>query len=186
MVLVRAPATQRPPSACGGSRAPLRRAAGGGGARARGRGDLLGAGPRAAVAIARGWSSASSRVVHCAAAISFDLPLDEAREVNTAGASACSSWRRDRGRRILRRLCTSRPPTSAGASGRFDETDLDLGQGFRNTYEQSKFEGEQVLRRPPRPAVASRARASSSATARPAGRRRSTSSTGRCGRSHGA
>ena len=31
-------------------------------------------------------------------------------------------------------------------TGRFDEDDLDVGQGFRNTYEQSKFEAEQVVR----------------------------------------
>jgi long-chain acyl-CoA synthetase len=29
--------------------------------------------------------------------------------------------------------------------GRFMETDLDLGQGFRNTYEQSKFEAERAI-----------------------------------------
>ena len=29
--------------------------------------------------------------------------------------------------------------------GRFKETDLDLGQGFRNTYEQSKFEAEKAI-----------------------------------------
>ena len=31
-------------------------------------------------------------------------------------------------------------------TGRFTEDDLDVGQGFRNTYEQSKFESEQLVR----------------------------------------
>ncbi len=31
-------------------------------------------------------------------------------------------------------------------TGRFNEDDLDVGQGFRNTYEQSKFESEKLIR----------------------------------------
>jgi long-chain acyl-CoA synthetase len=31
-------------------------------------------------------------------------------------------------------------------TGRFTEDDLDVGQGFRNSYEQSKFESEKIIR----------------------------------------
>jgi len=64
------------------------------------------------------------------------------------------------------------------------ETDLDLGQGFRNTYEQSKFEGERAIGEAADGLPLVIARPSiSSATAAAAGPPRSTSSTGRCGRS---
>jgi thioester reductase-like protein len=86
-------------------------------------------------------------VVHCAAAISFDLPLEEARQVNTGGAVRMlelSGEIAQRGR-LRRHLHVSTAYVAGRWRGRFRETDLDLGQGFRNTYEQSKFEGEQAI-----------------------------------------
>jgi len=88
-----------------------------------------------------------TRVVHCAAAISFDLPLDEARQVNTDGAARMlelSAQIAERGQ-LRRHLHVSTAYVAGRWRGRFRERDLDLGQGFRNTYEQSKFEGEQAL-----------------------------------------
>jgi len=86
-------------------------------------------------------------VVHCAAAISFDLPLEEARAVNTAGAVRMLELSGEiaGGGRLRRHLHVSTAYVAGRWRGRFHETDLDLGQGFRNTYEQSKFEGEQAL-----------------------------------------
>jgi thioester reductase-like protein len=87
-------------------------------------------------------------VIHCAAAISFDLSLDEARAVNTAGALRMLEL----GREIaaagsLRRYVHVSTAYVAGRhQGLFRETDLDLGQGFRNTYEHSKFDGEVAIR----------------------------------------
>ena len=73
-------------------------------------------------------------------------------------------------------------------AGCFSEDDLDVGQRFRNAYEQSKFEAECLLADMVASGCRSRscARASSSASATTAGRRRSTCCTGRCARSRAA
>jgi long-chain acyl-CoA synthetase len=87
-------------------------------------------------------------VVHSAASVSFSLPLDESRAINVEGtrnilefAARC----RDAGG--LHRLCYVSTAYVAGThSGAFGEDDLDVGQEFRNAYEQSKFEAEQLVR----------------------------------------
>ena len=89
-----------------------------------------------------------STIVHSAASVSFALPLDEARDINVAGT-----------RRVLELAelaharggldCYGHVSTAyvAGThAGRFSESDLDVGQGFRNSYEKSKFEAEQLVR----------------------------------------
>jgi long-chain acyl-CoA synthetase len=84
------------------------------------------------------------RVVHCAASISFTLPLAQAREVNVAGT-----------RRVLE-LAAELPAlervvhvSTAYVSGRtpdvFDEPHPG-GSGFRNTYERTKMEAEVAVR----------------------------------------
>ena len=110
-----------------------------------------------------------------------------ARSTSRAPAG-CSTWPRAAASCAASNATpTSRPRTSpATHAGRFCEGDLDLGQAFRNSYEQSKFEAEQLVRaRGGRTRFRSRScvRASWSAIATAAGRRPSTSSTGRCGRS---
>ncbi len=87
-------------------------------------------------------------IVHSAASVSFTLPLEEARDINVAGT-----------RRMLELAelaharggldCYGHVSTAyvAGThAGPFCERDLDLGQGFHNSYEQSKFEAEQLVR----------------------------------------
>jgi thioester reductase-like protein len=87
-------------------------------------------------------------IVHSAASVSFTLPLAEAREINVAGT-----------RRMLELAelaharggleCYGHVSTAyvAGThAGCFCERDLDLGQTFHNSYEQSKFEAEQLVR----------------------------------------
>jgi thioester reductase-like protein len=89
-----------------------------------------------------------SEIVHSAASVSFTLPLPEAREINVAGT-----------RRMLElaELCRSQGPLRrfsyistayvAGThGGEFGEDQLDVGQAFRNPYEQSKFEAERLVR----------------------------------------
>jgi long-chain acyl-CoA synthetase len=84
------------------------------------------------------------RVVHCAASISFTLPLAEARAVNVAGT-----------RRVLE-LAAELPllervvhVSTAYVAGRtpdvFDESHPG-GSGFRNTYERTKMEAEVAVR----------------------------------------
>lgn len=88
-----------------------------------------------------------STIVHSAASVSFTLPLEEAREINVAGTSRMLD---------LAELtmanggldCYGHVSTAYVAGtfdGRFAEDDLDLGQGFHNSYEQSKHEAEQLV-----------------------------------------
>jgi long-chain acyl-CoA synthetase len=84
------------------------------------------------------------RVVHCAASISFTLPLDEARAINVGGTGGVIALARELP--ALGRLVHVSTAYVAGRSaGRFRETDLDAGQAFRNTYEQTKAEAELLL-----------------------------------------
>jgi thioester reductase-like protein len=87
-------------------------------------------------------------VVHSAASVSFSLPLDRAREINVEGtrrmlelASLCQE------RGGLRRFSHISTAYVAGSHrGEFREDDYDVGQRFRNTYEQSKWEAEGLVR----------------------------------------
>lgn len=86
-------------------------------------------------------------IVHCAASIAFDLPLDEARAINVEGTREVVGFAREA--RALGRLRRFVHVSTAYVSGRhagvFRERQLDVGQDFRNTYEQTKWEAEHVL-----------------------------------------
>ncbi len=86
-------------------------------------------------------------VIHCAASIAFDRTLEEARQVNTGGALRMLELSRQIAERghLRRHLHVSTAYVAGRFGGRFLETDLDVGQRFRNTYEESKFEGERTL-----------------------------------------
>jgi long-chain acyl-CoA synthetase len=88
-----------------------------------------------------------SDVIHCAASVSFSLPLERSRKINVEGT-----------RRMLEfgELCqehgglehfayVSTAYVAGTHEGEFTEDDLDVGQNFRNTYERSKFEAEQLV-----------------------------------------
>jgi long-chain acyl-CoA synthetase len=89
-----------------------------------------------------------SEIVHAAASVAFDLGLDASRAINVEGtrrilqfAALCEA------RGALRRVSyISTAYVAGGHAGRFSEDDLDVGQRFRNGYEQSKFEAEHVVR----------------------------------------
>ncbi len=87
-------------------------------------------------------------IVHCAASVSFTLPIQESRAINVDGT-----------RRMLElaELCVRRGEldsfvhvstayVAGDCDGAFAESDLDVGQDFRNAYEQSKFEAECLIR----------------------------------------
>ena len=84
-----------------------------------------------------------SQVIHCAAAVRFDQPLDQAREINLEGT-----------RRVLTLAKTAQARfdyvgtayVAGQRKGVIYEDELDHRQGFHNTYEQSKYETEQLLR----------------------------------------
>ena len=87
-------------------------------------------------------------VVHSAASVSFSLPLGESRAINVAGTERILDFAQlclDSGG--LRRLAhVSTAYVAGGHRGTFREDDLDVGQGFRNPYELSKFESERLVR----------------------------------------
>ena len=93
-------------------------------------------------------ASKVGKVIHSAASVSFTLPLDESRAINVEGTrnvvEFAGSCARNGG---LERLCYVSTAYVAGThEGEFGEDDLDVGQDFRNAYEQSKFEAEQIIR----------------------------------------
>jgi long-chain acyl-CoA synthetase len=86
----------------------------------------------------------ADRVVHCAASISFDLPLGDARAINVCGTARVLELARSLDR-LERVVHVSTAYVSGRSAGPFGEDDLDNGQGFRNTYEQTKLEAERYL-----------------------------------------
>ncbi|HEV2059266.1 MAG TPA: SDR family oxidoreductase [Solirubrobacteraceae bacterium] len=86
-------------------------------------------------------------VVHCAASISFTLPLDEARRINVEGTrEVLKLASRAYARGSLERFVHVSTAYVAGdRTGLVSEHDGDVGQGFRNTYERTKLEAEQLV-----------------------------------------
>ena len=89
-----------------------------------------------------------NEVVHSAASVSFDLDLQAARAINVAGtrrvlelAERCQQ----RGAGLRRFSYISTAYVAGQHRGCFSEDDLERGQRFRNTYEQSKFEAERMV-----------------------------------------
>jgi len=84
-------------------------------------------------------------VLHCAASVSFVLPIEEQRAINVEGT-----------RRLLdaasklpnleRFVHVSTAYVAGYTDGVFGPGDLEQGQSFRNTYEQSKHEAEVLVR----------------------------------------
>lgn len=80
------------------------------------------------------------RVVHCAASISFTLPLEEAREINVTGTERVLELAQ-RLPRLERLVHVSTAYVAGRAPVFFGEDDVGGGD-FRNTYEQTKLEAE--------------------------------------------
>jgi long-chain acyl-CoA synthetase len=90
-----------------------------------------------------------SEIVHGAASVSFELDLQSARAVNLDGTQRVLELaERCHARGTLRRVSYISTAFVAGEhDGCFSEDDLDVGQRFRNSYEQSKFEAECLIAR---------------------------------------
>ena len=86
-------------------------------------------------------------VMHCAASISFDLPLEEARQINVEGTREVIGFAREAKAlgRLDRFVHVSTAYVAGITKGTFRERQLDAGQEFRNTYEQTKWEAEHVV-----------------------------------------
>jgi thioester reductase-like protein len=88
-------------------------------------------------------------IVHCAASVTFDLPLDEARAVNAVGAARIAELAQltaESGAGLRRVVHVSTAYVAGERDGTFGEDDVTLNRPFRNTYEQTKHEAEQLLR----------------------------------------
>ena len=92
-------------------------------------------------------TSEISAVAHCAASISFDLSLEDARRINVAGTNAVLRLAREaRDRGALERFVHVSTAYVAGdREGRVGESERYVGQRFRNTYEQTKLEAESLV-----------------------------------------
>lgn len=89
-----------------------------------------------------------TEVIHAGASVSFTLPLAEARAINVDGTRRLLAFaERCVERGGLRRFAYVSTAYVAGTHrGMFREDDLERGQRFRNTYEQTKWEAERLVR----------------------------------------
>ena len=92
-------------------------------------------------------TSSVSAVVHCAASVSFTLALEDARRINVEGTReivelALEAQRRGRLERFVH---VSTAYVAGDRVGLISEHDGDVGQRFRNTYERTKLEAEQIV-----------------------------------------
>jgi len=91
-------------------------------------------------------AGAPCRVIHGAATVSFDLPIELARAVNVAGTRRMldlAEALHARGR-LEHFAYVSTAFVAGERSGTAFEHELDMGQGFSNTYERTKFEAESL------------------------------------------
>jgi thioester reductase-like protein len=88
------------------------------------------------------------RVLHAAASVSFELGISESRGINLGGTLHMLGFA-ERAQQLggLERFTYVSTAYVAGTyRGEFSEQDYDLGQGFRNAYERSKWESEGTVR----------------------------------------
>ncbi len=87
------------------------------------------------------------QIFHCAAVTKFNWPLDEIRKVNVEGTRNVLElgvkWSKEGKLERVNHLSTAY--VCGDYKGVFKEDDLDVGQKFNTTYEQSKFEAEKVV-----------------------------------------
>jgi long-chain acyl-CoA synthetase len=90
----------------------------------------------------------TTHIIHGAAAVRFDIPMDQARAINTGGARTMVDLAAEARRRgALASFSYVSTAFVAGLRhGLVGEEELDAGQRFRNAYERSKFESESLVR----------------------------------------
>jgi len=87
------------------------------------------------------------RVVHCAASVQFETPLDKARSVNVGGTCNVLRFAVDaQASGPLRRVDHFSTSYVAGRAQRLMMEDELAPTSFTNTYEQTKWESEQLVR----------------------------------------
>lgn len=90
-------------------------------------------------------SAETTRVIHSAATVRFDHSLEEARRINVEGTRRVLDFAS--GMRRLRSVAYVGTAFVAGErTGLVRESELAVGQSYRNTYEQTKAEAEALVR----------------------------------------
>ncbi|HEX6388517.1 MAG TPA: SDR family oxidoreductase [Solirubrobacteraceae bacterium] len=92
----------------------------------------------------RSIASEVGTVVHCAASVSFTLPIGEARRINVDGTRAIVELA-EQALRLDRLIHVSTAYVAGDRDGHCHEHEGDVGQRHRNTYEQTKLEAEQAV-----------------------------------------
>lgn len=89
-----------------------------------------------------------THIIHSAATVQFQLPLECARSVNLSGTKnviALAKCAKEAGK-LQRVAYISTAYVSGNRGGRILEDELDYGQQIANTYEQTKLESEKFVR----------------------------------------
>jgi thioester reductase-like protein len=92
--------------------------------------------------------SETTHIIHGAATIRFDHPIDEARAINCGGTQrmlAIATMCLKKGK-LERFVYIGSSSVSGQRAGYIYEHELEMGQKFFNTYEQSKNESERIVR----------------------------------------
>jgi thioester reductase-like protein len=92
--------------------------------------------------------SETTHIIHGAATIRFDHPIDEARAINCGGTRrmlAIAQMGVNKGK-LERFVYIGSSSVSGQRGGNIYEHELEMGQKFFNTYEQSKCESERIVR----------------------------------------
>jgi thioester reductase-like protein len=84
-------------------------------------------------------------VAHCAASVSFTLPLEEAEAINVGGTREVLALAA-RAPALERFVHVSTAYVAGDRAGRYREDEFDLGQASRNTYEHTKLAAELEVR----------------------------------------
>src|ERR1051325_9150527 len=85
-----------------------------------------------------------TEIIHCAAETRFGLPIEQARATNTRGTS--NLLKMARGCKRLEKFAHLSTVYVAGRTvGHIPEAMLGNESGFTNTYQQSKYEAEQLV-----------------------------------------
>ena len=86
----------------------------------------------------------ATEIIHCAAQTRFGVPIEEARATNTHGTSNVLTLAQDC-RRLEKFAHLSTIYVSGRKTGLIPEAPLSNSDGFVNTYQQSKYEAEQLV-----------------------------------------
>jgi long-chain acyl-CoA synthetase len=90
-------------------------------------------------------SAQTTRVIHCAATVRFDHSLEQARHMNVEGTRKMLDFAASI-RSLKSFIYVGTAYVAGERQGLIRESELDVGQHFRNTYEQTKAEAEALVR----------------------------------------